>query len=258
MALPRLNKHLQYNMKIPSTGQEIKYRPYLVGEEKHLLLALEQQDKAVVLNAIADTLRSCISDDTPVDVSSLPIFDIEYMFTQVRSKSVGETSTINLKCSHVHDDETPCDHLNEVDVDLSKIKVVLPKGRNHDTIILQKKTRSEQRVALQMRYPSFEDAASGLAKYGEEDSKIEMMYDQILLCIEAVIYGEGDDEQRFDLKDESKEDRVAFLSYLTGTQMGLIQDWVRAIPTLEHKVEFVCQACGTKNEMVLKGTSDFF
>ena len=92
MALPKLNDSIKYSTKIPSTGETVKYRPYLVKEEKVLMIALEQGDEQGSLEAIADTLEACIQE--PINVRSLPIFDIEYLFTQIRSKSVGETSDI--------------------------------------------------------------------------------------------------------------------------------------------------------------------
>lgn len=251
MALPRLNKHIHYTTKVPSTGQEIKFRPYLVSEEKLLLMALEHQDKPAVLHAIGDTLRACISEDTPVDVLKLPIFDIEYLFTQIRSKSVGESADITLECGHVHEDGRACGHVNEVSVDLAKVKVNVPKGRNANKIVIQK---DPDEIVLEMKYPDFSDAVSGIAKYGEDDSKVEMMFDQFEACIEAVQVG----SDRIVLADETPEERSAFVQSLNTKQMTQVREWIEKIPALTHKVSFVCESCGSKNEKNLTGTQDFF
>ena len=118
MALPKLNESIKYTTKIPSNGKQVKFRPYLVKEEKILMMALESEDKKVALDAISDTIAACIDED--INVYNLPVFDIEYLFTQIRSKSVGESSDINIKCSE-------CSTPNQVSIDLSKIKVAVPK-----------------------------------------------------------------------------------------------------------------------------------
>ena len=92
MALPRLNETIKYNIKIPSTGQEIRYRPFLIKEEKVLLLAMESQDSKMILNSILDTITACVEEQ--INFSILPVFDIEYIFLQIRSKSVGENSDV--------------------------------------------------------------------------------------------------------------------------------------------------------------------
>src|SRR5210317_712407 len=107
MALPKLNDSPKYDLVIPSSKQKVRYRPYLVKEEKVLMMAMESQDMNAVLSAVVDTVAACVQD--PIDKTKLAMFDVEYMFTQIRSKSVGETSKINVKCQH-------CEERNEVTV----------------------------------------------------------------------------------------------------------------------------------------------
>ena len=106
MALPKLNDAPKYEIAVPSTGQKVRYRPYLVKEEKVLMLAMESQDQRSALNAIVDTIESCVQDD--LNTKDLTTFDVEYLFTQIRSKSVGETAKIGVTCTH-------CDQQNEIE-----------------------------------------------------------------------------------------------------------------------------------------------
>ena len=135
MALPRLNENSQYELTIPSNKEVIHYRPFLVKEQKILLMAMESQDNDQILQAISDTLKSCITED--ITDRELATFDIEYLFTQIRSKSVGETTKLNLACSS-------CETNNETQVNLSEIAVELTQ----DKVIKLNDTYS-----LEMRYP---------------------------------------------------------------------------------------------------------
>src|SRR5210317_1903295 len=112
MALPKLNDTPKYDIVIPSTKANVKFRPFLVKEQKVLLIAMESQDQTQILNAIVDTIRACAQSD--INVAKLTAFDIEYLFTKIRSKSVGEKATVAIKCSE-------CEHSNKVDVNLDKI-----------------------------------------------------------------------------------------------------------------------------------------
>src|SRR6056297_1695954 len=137
MALPKLNSPT-YELKIPSTGAEVSYRPYLVKEEKILMMAMESNDTEQMMRAVTDVIRSCTSDS--IDVNTLAMFDIEYIFTQLRAKSVGETSTIKVNCKS-------CDSSNEVDVNLEEVRVDVPESDTH-TIPLT------DTVGVSLRYPS--------------------------------------------------------------------------------------------------------
>jgi hypothetical protein len=123
MALPKLNDTPKYDIVIPSTDKKVRYRPYLVKEEKVLMMAMESQDMNAILNAVVDTITACVQE--PVEKDKLTIFDVEYMFTQIRAKSVGETSKVGIKCKH-------CETSNEVGIDVSSIKINVPKISNTD------------------------------------------------------------------------------------------------------------------------------
>ena len=234
MALPRLNDKPKYDLVIPSTGQKVRFRPYLVKEEKVLMMAIESKDQAQALNAVVDTLEACIEDS--IDKSVLKVFDIEYMFLMIRSKSVGETSTVTVKCKD-------CEAENELVIPLSDIPV--PKAR-HDGWI-----RIESDITLKMGYPVWTDM---LNMQDEGKSETEQTFAMISACCNVLESG----EERFDLKDEPLSEIENFIDSLSSPQFEKIKDFVQNMPRLEKDVSFACQGCAAKNEMMLRGLDDFF
>lgn len=238
MALPKLNESIKYSVKVPSTGETVRYRPYLVKEEKVLMIALEQGDEQGSLEAIADTLEACIEE--PINIRNLPIFDIEYLFTQIRSKSVGETSTVQAKCSE-------CDTSNEIKIDISKVNIRMPRGQNAKIIKLSSD------VTLEMKYPTLRDIGPKLHKY-KEGNQTDQAFDMIAACIDAV----QTKDERILLADESEEEVNAFIESFSTEQFGKVRDFIENMPRLKHNVEFECGNCGHENKLTLQGTADFF
>ena len=238
MALPRVNETLNFTMKIPSTGERVKYRPYLVKEEKVLLQAFESGDLQTCLEAMVDTLESCIDAKKGVEVSSLATFDIEYMFTQVRSKSVGESSNILIKCKE-------CEEQNPYEVDLESLVIDV---KSQDSII-----EITDEISVEMKYPTYEALiANGAEKLGGEDP------DAALEMIAGSIVAVMTEEERIDCSDQSKEEMVEFISSMTATQLQKISSFLEEMPALRHDAVFDCTKCGAHNELELKGLADFF
>lgn len=238
MALPKLNESIKYSVKIPSTGETVKYRPYLVKEEKVLMLALEQGDEQGSLEAIADTLEACI--DEPINVRNLPIFDIEFLFTQIRSKSVGETTTIQSNC-------VECDTPNEISVDISKVNIKVPKTAN------SKQIKLSSDIILEMKYPTLKDIAPKFNKY-KEGNQTDQAFDMIAACIDAV----QTKDERISLSDESEEEVSAFIESFSTEQFLKVKDFIEQMPRLKHVIEFKCNKCEHDNKLTLEGTADFF
>lgn len=238
MALPKLNESIKYTTKIPSTNKQVKFRPYLVKEEKILMMALESEDKKVALDAIADTINACVDEE--IDVYKLPVFDIEYLFTQIRSKSVGETSTVNISC-------TECKTPNEVDIDLSKVKVTVPR-----TIKPIKLTND---MTLKLKYPVLAKVTDTMLD-GDQGkiSQTQQIFDLIAICLDSL---ETEDEL-IKFEDEPKEEVMAFLESFNNKQFEEIRKFVEDLPQMKHDVKFKCQKCEHDNTVTLKGTSDFF
>ena len=236
MALPKLNDTVKYSITIPSTGQEIRYRPFLIKEEKVLLLAMESRDPKMIMNSILDTIYACVEDE--VDFGNLPVFDIEYVFLQIRTKSVGETSDVKIKCKS-------CEEYNDITVDLDSIKVTKPKKI--------KTIKLNDTYTLEMKYPSIKDVInSGIL--AENVSIAEMTFKSIALCVNALLT----DEERIEMADESAEEIDNFINSLSSKQFNDLKKFVDSIPQLQHKVEFNCTSCEEPNTVNLRGTDDFF
>jgi len=233
--LPVLNESIKYSTKIPSNSADIQFRPFLIKEEKVLLIAMESQDERVIINAIGDTVNACIADN--VNVFDLPLFDLEYLFLQIRAKSVGETSEVKIGCSS-------CTHRNDVVIPLDEIHVKMPK--------VDRKINITNDVTLIMKFPSLTDILK--TKAFDEQNAIEKHMETFYACLEAV---ETKDE-RFNIADESADEVKRFIESLTSPQFEKVKEFVDAIPTLKHTIKFTCESCGTENTRRLQGTSDFF
>ena len=234
MALPKLNT-ARYETTIPSTGRAVEYRPYLVKEEKILMIALESQDQQAVLRAVKDVIESCVFDD--IDVTKLAIFDIESLFLALRSKSVGEGVEINIKCEE-------CDSENPYSIDLQEIAI--PEvGEQDNTIMIT------DVVGLTMRYPSYTDMDSVST---EELQSVEGVIQLITRCIDSVF----DEESVHKGSDQSEEELTEFVDSLNSEQFKKMSDWFDSMPSISHTVEFDCISCKVHNEQELRGLQSFF
>jgi len=236
MALPKLNNTPKYDLVIPSTSKAVKFRPYLVKEEKILLLAMETKDAGQALNAVLDTIIACV--DEKIDPNSLTTFDIEYMFVKIRSKSVGETSEIGVKCSE-------CEHTNKVAVDLQAIDITVPK-----TDFMVQLTDD---IIVEMSYPHFGAMAKN-KKLVNSSSATEQTFEMIMSVMKAIHTG----DQRIDLKDVSHKELEDFIESMTGDQLQKIRAFVETIPKLTHDVHFNCVQCKHTNTYTVEGMQNFF
>ena len=236
MASPKINDKPKYELVVPSTGKSLRYRPYLVIEEKILMLAMESQDKKAALNAIVDTITACVDED--LNKKDLTIFDIEYMFIKIRSKSIGETTTIGLKCKS-------CDVVNEVQVNLDEVKIKSNKE-------VDKEISVDGDITLKMKWPQFYDVV--LIEENEKLSETERTFKLIAKCMESIVT----EDEIFLLKDESEEEVMRFIDSLNTEQFNKIKDFVQNMPRAEKEIEYSCTSCGHENKLVLRGIDDFF
>ena len=234
MALPKLNDSPRYEIELPSTKQKIKFRPFLVKEQKILLMALETKDQKSILNAITDTLKSCIIDD--INLSRLTAFDVEYLFTQIRAKSVGESTKIGFLC-------TECDAENEITIQLDDISIDVPK--KNMSIILN------DQYTIDMKYPTY---MAMLNEDTDSESGVDQIYNTLILCLDKL----KTNDDIIEFADESKEEIMSFIEQLSTTQFEKIMDFINNIPSLQHELNFDCAECGHKNKAVLQGMNDFF
>ena len=230
MALPQLNT-AKYTTMVPSLKKEVTFRPYLVKEEKVLMMAMETQDQKSIMRAVKEVIKSCVFDD--IDVDKLAMFDIEALFLALRSKSVGENVAIKLKCE--------CEELTEVNINLDEIQI---NDIEKDNVI---PLTSE--VGVTMRYPALSDVENIDAEGG-----IESMMDMIIKCMDSIY----DTDAVHDVSNESKESVQSFLDSLNGEQFKKLAEFFEDLPSLNYNAEWDCVGCNKHNTMELKGIASFF
>ena len=244
MGLPRVNETLNFSMTIPSSGQKVKYRPYLVKEEKILLQAFESEDTVTCLQAMCDTISACLDEKENVDIMELATFDIEYMFTQLRSKSVGESSEISVKCKN-----TECNAANKVFVDLESLTV--------DVASDDKVVKINDQFSVELQYPTYKSMLANEEGKSASNTQEQNMNDVLEMIASSIVAIMTDDE-RIDCRDQSPKEVMAFLDSMTASQLQNLSAFFEDMPSLKHTIEFDCKECKTHNELVLKGLSDFF
>ena len=236
MPLPKLNAPT-YELVLPSTGKKVKYRPFLVKEEKILLLAMESEDEKQMQDAVKQILKNCILN-RGVKVEEMAVFDIEYLFLNIRGKSVGEEVTLNLICPD--DEETT----TEITIDIEDIKVQKPD--DHDNII-----KLNDDVAVVMKYPSLETFVKNNIT---GDAGLETVFDLSIDCISQIV--EGDDV--YEAKSFSKKELLEFLESMDSTQFQSIQKFFETMPKLSHKVSIKNPKTGVESDVVIEGLQSFF
>jgi len=236
MALPLLNAAPKYELIVPSTGKKLRYRPFLVKEQKILLLAYESQDKKQIVNAILDTVTACTSGD--IDVLDLTTFDVDYIFTQIRSKSVGEKVDLQIACSS-------CEHLNDVQVNLEDIEIEVEK----DSEII----KLNDEISIKMKYPNYNRFMLN-SKIFEVTSASEMIIEIVISSIDAIMT----EEENLLAKDESREELLSFVESMNAEQFEKISQFVESMPVMKHEINFKCISCGEENTRLLQGIDDFF
>lgn len=235
MALPQLNSTPSYRITIPSLDKKTTFRPFLVKEQKALLIAYETQDKTDMVRAITRTIHACIEE--PIE-ETLTTFDVDYLFTQIRAKSVGEVVDLTIKCEE-------CNMSNDISIELDDIQ--MSQETQSDIIELT------EDVSLKMRYPSYEDFLSN-EKLLETESMTESLMELIMVCLDSVLT----EEERFSIKDENKEEIVNFIDSMTSDQFERVTEFVQNMPAISKDIEFTCVSCKHENKRTLRGMDDFF
>tara|TARA_X000000368_G_C23026480_1_gene710461 strand:+ start:1005 stop:1715 length:711 start_codon:yes stop_codon:yes gene_type:complete len=236
MTLPIINAP-EYKLNIPSTDEVIRYRPFLVKEEKLLLIAQETGTDKATYEAIRNIIKSCCLD--PVDINKLPLFDMEYIFLNIRAKSVGETVKIKVKCPD--DEKTEV----EVEVDLTTIKVEMDE--THDA-----RLQLTDDIGVLMMYPSFETVSK--QQNVKEGQETQQLFHMISSCMYQIWQG----EETFDAMDYTEKDRLAFLESLSHTQFEKLQVFFETMPTLKHDVDVTNPKTNVTSKITLQGINAFF
>ena len=236
MALPKIDVP-RYPVVLPSTGESYTMRPYLVKEEKVLLLALESQDPAQIALAVRNLITGCIDDNLNLD--ECPSFDIESLFLALSGISVGETIPLNPKCQ-----AEGCEELHSVEINIKDITL---KDYDPNAHII-KLTDS---VGITMRYPSLEIINEvGVDKFDSIDGIMEL----VVGCVKTIF----DNDNVYDGNNESKQEITDFIESLTSEQFKKVQEFFSNTPALEYNLEFDCDKCEHHNNLELRGLSSFF
>jgi len=237
MALPIIETP-RYELTLPSSDVQVQFRPFIVKEEKILLVAMESKDNNEIINATKNILRACTFDK--LDIDTLPMFDIEYLLLQIRGKSVGEVAKFKVICPD--DKQTPTD----VELDLSIINVQVDDEHSNKVVIDEKRE-----LGLVLNYPSL-----GITKAGFDVNKenIETMFKVVANCIDHIYEG----EKTYPAKDSTQKELITFLEGLSQEAFLKIKKFFDTMPQLRHEVEVTNPKTGIVSKVTFKGLQDFF
>ena len=238
MPLPKISTPT-YELVLPSSNKKIKYRPFLVKEEKVLILAMESQDTSTVANAVKDVLASCILS-RGVKVQKLSTFDIEYLFLNIRGKSVGEKIEVMVTCPDDGKTQVP------TSINIDEIKVIVDKKHNKDI-------KLDDQYTLRMRYPSLDEFVKNNFATAA-DVSVDDTFDLISSCIDQV-YSE---EESWTAADCTKKELSQFVESLNSNQFKEIETFFETMPKLSHIVKVINPNTKKENEIVLEGLQNFF
>jgi hypothetical protein len=245
MALPKIVTP-EFDTKIPSTQEEIRYRPFLVKEEKILFMAMESRDQKAVAQAMMNVLRNCIIAPLEMNLTKLAAYDVEYLFLQLRAKSVGENITLSVHHPGWDDEDQPdiCKFATEVSIPIDAITV---KGelKQDDPIMLT------DTLGLKLRHPNMMDMSNLTAGPDETPNM-----DEVLKMVGMLIYQVFDAESVYD--DFTADEMSEFLESLNQAQFEKLMDQFQKIPGLKHDIEWTCPSCGATDTQTLEGISAFF
>jgi len=236
MALPKLDVPI-YEMVIPSTDEKIKYRPFLVKEEKILLIAMESGENADIIQGVKQIVSECTFNK--IKLGDMPMFDVEYMFLNIRAKSVGEVSKLKILCAD--DGKTYAN----VSVDLNKIQVQVEDEHTN-------KIELSDEMGVIMKYPSIDSFSTA----GISDITPENMIDVVATCISQIYDKKG--EEVYDSKDSTKQELVEFVEQLNTKQFQDVQQFFDTMPKLKHTITVKNPKTKKENKVTLSGLSDFF
>ena len=238
MSLPQINTP-EYKLRGPSSDEEITYRPFLVKEEKLLLIAQETGTEDATYRAVKKIIENCCHGK--VDLERMPLFDMEYIFLNIRAKSIGEVAKLKVTCPD--DNETKVD----IEVDLTKVQVEMDK--THDARI---QLSEEPNIGILMSYPSIDTLGQTTTKGNKKDA------DKLFEMIAGSLYQIWEGEETHDAMDYSMKDKLAFLESLNHSQFEKVQKFFETMPTLKHDIEVTNPKTNVTSTVTLSGMNDFF
>ena len=238
MPLPKIATPT-YELELPSTKQSIKYRPFLVKEEKLLVLALESEDNKQITTAVKNVLKSCISTKG-IKVETLPTFDIEYLFLNIRGKSVGEEVEVNITA--------PDDGVTPIPVTINLDEIKVEENKDHT-----KNVKVDDTLMMAMKYPSLDQFIKNNFDF-DESNNINQSFELIAGCVDKIF----SEEEVWAADDCSKKEIIEFLEQMNSIQFKEIEKFFETMPKLSHTVKVTNPVTKVKSDVVLEGLSSFF
>tara|TARA_Y100001973_G_scaffold103467_1_gene170785 strand:- start:72 stop:797 length:726 start_codon:yes stop_codon:yes gene_type:complete len=230
-----------YELKLHSSNKKVRYRPFLVKEEKVLIIALESKDQMEITNAVKEVLKKCILTKG-IDVDSLPTFDIEYLFLNIRAKSIGEDIKLTVTCPDDNETKVP------VTIFVDEIKISKPRGHTKDI-------KLDDKMTLRMKYPSLNQfIENNFNTEDEGETMVNKTFKVVADCMDT-IYTE---EDAWEAKDYTPQERMDFVEQLNSNQYKKVEKFFATMPKLSHTIDVVNPNTKEKGSVVLEGLADFF
>ena len=239
MPLPKINTPT-YELTLPSNNKKVRYRPFLVREEKILVLAMESGDQKQITDAIVEIINDCLLTKN-VDVSKLPTFDIEYLFLNVRSKSVGETVEVNVTC--------PDDGKTTVETSINIDDIKVKKDKGHKMII-----KLDDKYSMKLKYPSIDQFIENNFDFDNAETNVSQALSMLSTCIDMIY----DEEESWDASESTKEELGEFIDQLNTKQFKEVEQFFKTMPKLTHTLKVKNPKTKKSSEVVLTGLNDFF
>ena len=226
-----------YTLSLLSTNEEIQYRPFLVKEEKILLIAMESENENESIKAVKQIVKNCVISD--IDIDTLPMIDLEYIFIQLRAKSIGEKSDVSFNCQ-----KEGCSNIIHTSIKLDEINIIRHEDHTNRIPITDK-------IGIIMKYPSF----SSYSKYSlNKESEAKNYFNLLIDCVDSIY----DEDQVYSHRDISRSEIVVFIEQLTQQQTKKIKKFFDTTPKIHKEITIKCDKCGEEKKIVLENFSDFF
>ena len=230
-----------YELKLYSSNKKVKYRPFLVKEEKVLIIALESKDQSAITNAVKEVLKKCILTKG-IDVDNLPTFDIEHLFLNIRAKSIGEDIKLTVTCPDDGETKVP------VTIYVDEIKISKPRGHSKDVVL-------DDNMTLRMKYPSLNQfIENNFDTEDEAETMVDKTFKVVADCMDTIFTG----EDAWDAKDYTPSERLEFVEQLNSQQYKKVEKFFSTMPKLSHTIEVVNPNTKKKGSIILEGLADFF
>ena len=237
MGLPNLlNDVPRYDAVLPSNGEKVKFRPFLVKEQKVLMMAAETRDSKAMVKSMTDCVSGCVEG---TDTTKLPSFDLDYIFIKIRSKSVGEKTDVRTGCSSCGAENILKIYLEKIEFTKSEISNMIDISNN---------------ISLKMKFPSYHDMVKNEKIFSNELTQAEILFETIILCIDSVIT----EEENIVLKDEPREQVEEFINSFNNEQLATMAEYIEALPKIKYTQKYECKSCKYENTFDIKGIQDFF